>query len=139
MDISLIPLNIYKIPKDCSHILITPNIMFTKQLVNAFDLNTEKKEKSKKQQKQSQQQQQQLQKTDNNISNKNVKTDESIMNGENDVNENNKMINSVGVIGCNATALRIGEDSVSVSRSLFTVIFAHFNINFFRILRNRQC
>lgn len=29
MDISLIPLCIYKIPKNCNNLLITPNLMFT--------------------------------------------------------------------------------------------------------------
>lgn len=29
MDISLIPLCIYKIPKNCTNLLITPNLMFT--------------------------------------------------------------------------------------------------------------
>lgn len=29
MDISLIPLCIYKIPKNCNNLLITPNLMYT--------------------------------------------------------------------------------------------------------------
>lgn len=75
MDISLIPLYIYKIPKDCSDILITSNVMFTKQTITQTE--TDKK------------------------------------------NEGNK-INAIGVIGCNSTALRIGEDSVIFKCKLFS-------------------
>lgn len=37
MDISLIPLYIYKIPKNCSDILVTPNLMYSIQAVEESD------------------------------------------------------------------------------------------------------
>lgn len=37
MDISLMPLYIYKIPKNCSDILVSPNLMYSIQTVNASD------------------------------------------------------------------------------------------------------
>lgn len=96
MDISLIPLYLYKIPKDCTNVLLTPNIMYTIQKIRDG-------------------------------------TDDDFMNGDSDDNvemtehfddeyENKEIpspikisvpqVNAVGVIGCNSTILRIGEDSV---------------------------
>lgn len=93
MDISLIPLHIYKIPKDCNDILITPYIMFTKQTIAQN-------------------------KTNRNDKTVNLMT-ESETNFENceaiDVKDEIVRVNAIGIIGCNTTTLRIGEDSVSES------------------------
>lgn len=97
MDISLIPLYIYKIPKDCSDIIVTSNIMFTKQ-----DIDEE---------------------TNDEIVDLNVECD----NGDDgDVgnlevpppppqspprNAAKTTTSTVGVVGCSTTILRIGEDT----------------------------
>lgn len=83
MDISLIPLHIYKIPKDCTDILITPYIMFTKQTIAQSKTNDDDQPT-------------------------NVENCEAI-----DAKDEKVKVNAVAVIGCNSTALRIGEDSVS--------------------------
>lgn len=72
MDISLIPLNIYKIPKDCVEVLVSSNLMYTIQL---FPKDIENRE---------------LRMSD----------------------DSKNMITVIGVVGCNTTALCIGEDSV---------------------------
>lgn len=41
MDISLMPLYIYKIPKNCSDILVTPNLMYSIQNVDESDKLTQ--------------------------------------------------------------------------------------------------
>lgn len=95
MDISLIPLYLYKIPKDCTHVLLTPNIMYTTQKVRKIVRNV-------------------------------VENSESAENQEclNEEHENKEipspikeapLVNAIGVVGCNSTVLRIGEDSVIVS------------------------
>lgn len=84
MDISLIPLHIYKIPKDCTDILITPYIMFTKQTIAQFKSEGDADPKTESE------------------------NCETI-----DAKDENGKLNAVGVIGCNTTTLRIGEDSVS--------------------------
>lgn len=40
MDIGLVPLYLYKIPKDCSNVLITPNIMYTMQTIQGMEQKT---------------------------------------------------------------------------------------------------
>lgn len=93
MDISLIPLHIYKIPKDCTDVLITPYIMFTKQTIAQS-------------------------KSDGDAD---PKTEPEVENCETiDAKDENIRLNAIGVIGCNTTTLRIGEDSVS-KRRMFTL------------------
>lgn len=87
MDISLIPLYLYKIPKDCTNVLLTPNIMYTTQ-------------KLKKTQVQSNENAENVEYENKEVPSP-MKTDETF-------------INAIGIIGCNSTVLRIGEDSVSV-------------------------
>lgn len=114
MDISLIPLHIYKIPKDCSDILITPYIMFTKQTI----AQTKRK---------------------HNDPNADPKTESEFV-AENceriDAEDESHNVNAIGVIGCNSTALRIGEDSVNKNGRCsilpfeyqkFSFIFKEFN------------
>lgn len=91
MDISLIPLYIYKIPKDCTEILITPHIMFTKQEAIVAETNDELQQSN----------------CDNleippPVPNSSISTIPSL-----------SKVNSVGVVGCSTTILRIGEDSVN--------------------------
>lgn len=108
MDISLIPLHIYKIPKDCTEILITPYIMFTKQTIAQSQPNHDNETTDPK--------------TESEI---NVENCESI-----DTSDENVNINAIGVIGCNTTALRIGEDSVSELRSfIFITLYEPHNIS----------
>lgn len=93
MDISLIPLYLYKIPKDCSHVLLTPNIMYTTQKVR----QTVKNEAE----------------NGGHVENT-MRLDEEHENKE--VPSPLKevpLVNAIGVIGCNSTVLRIGEDSVN--------------------------
>lgn len=90
MDISLIPLYIYKIPKDCTEILITPHIMFTKQETIIGETNDE------------------LQQT--NCDNFNETESENLEVPP----PAPSRVNSVGVVGCSTTILRIGEDSVKI-------------------------
>lgn len=83
MDISLIPLYLYKIPKNCTNVLLTPNIMYATQKIRQSQIAN---------------------------------------GGENEEHENKEipspvkseepLVNAIGVIGCNSTVLRIGEDSV---------------------------
>lgn len=89
MDISLIPLHIYKIPRDCTDILITPYIMFTKQTIAQSSPNQDETDAKTE--------------SESNVENC----------GPPSMEEKNVKVNAVGVIGCNTTALRIGEDSVS--------------------------
>lgn len=89
MDISLIPLYIYKIPKDCTEILITPHIMFIKQETIVAETNDE------------------LQQPNCN----NLEIPPPVPNTSTSTIPNSK-VNSVGVVGCSTTILRIGEDSV---------------------------
>lgn len=91
MDISLIPLHIYKIPRDCTDILITPYIMFTKQTIAQTNSNHEDEAADTK-----------------------TESESIVENcGPPSMEKKNVKLNAVGVIGCNTTALRIGEDSVS--------------------------
>lgn len=106
MDISLIPLYLYKIPKDCTNVLLTPNIMYTTQKVRhgtAFDSVDNKTVAQDAQ---------------------HTKTKPSAI----DEYENKEvpspikeipLVNAIGVIGCNSTVLRIGEDSVMTRRIQF--------------------
>lgn len=84
MDISLIPLYLYKIPKDCTNVLLTPNIMYTTQKVrkNHGDANE-------------------------NVEHENKEVPSPIKAITDDT-----FINAIGIIGCSSTVLRIGEDSV---------------------------
>lgn len=92
MDISLIPLYLYKMPKHCTHVLLTPNIMYTTQKVRQTIKSGGE-------------------------TNENAENNECL-----DEEHENKevpspikeapLVNGIGVIGCNATVLRIGEDSV---------------------------
>lgn len=84
MDISLIPLHIYKIPKNCSDVLITPYIMFTKQML-AY----------------------------NNKPSTSSEMPANVENCENIIDDREDSVNAINVIACNSTALEIGEDSVS--------------------------
>lgn len=87
MDIGLVPLYLYKIPKDCSNVLVTPNIMYTTQTI----YETER---------------------DRKITEKFTAPD----NGENAAATSKaKAVNAIGVIGSNLTTLRIGEDSVTAN------------------------
>lgn len=87
MDISLIPLYLYKIPKNCTNILLTPNIMYAtqkirpNQVANSDSANDQNEEYENKE-----------------IPSP-IKSDEPL-------------VNAIGVIACNSTVLRIGEDSV---------------------------
>lgn len=93
MDISLIPLYLYKIPKDCTNVLLTPNIMYTTQKIRS---NAKK------------------------APNHGGHLDEE--HGNKEVPSPIKeppTVNAIGVIGCNSTVLRIGEDSVIYYHSSF--------------------
>lgn len=114
MDISLIPLYIYKIPKDCSNVLITPNIMYTKQQIHSNEIandddddvnNIETFEKTENQES--------LQTTESHESSNINDSHSRAQLSNKKLNEDT--VNAIGVIGCNATTLRIGEDSVSFS------------------------
>lgn len=89
MDISLIPLYLYKIPKDCINVLLTPNIMYTTQKVR---------------------------KNGGHITEGAPNTDEEHENKEipSPIKMNEQSVDAIGVIGCNSTVLRIGEDSVRI-------------------------
>lgn len=100
MDISLIPLHIYKIPKDCTDILITPYIMFTQQMIAQSKVMHDSKLANPKAESES-----------------NARNCETI-----DAHDGNVKVNAIGVIGCNTTALHIGEDSVSNLICLIYVI-----------------
>lgn len=94
MDISLIPLHIYKIPKDCTDVLITPYIMFTKQTI--------------------------AQSKSSGDADAQIESESNVVNCETiDASDENFKLNAVGVIGCNTTTLRIGEDSVSKRRTSY--------------------
>lgn len=96
MDISLIPLYLYKIPKDCTNVLLTPNIMYTIQKIrdgtNDECLNGDS----------------------NDAAENGQHLDEEYENKElpSPLKTNVPQVNAVGVIGCNSSILRIGEDSV---------------------------
>lgn len=115
MDISLIPLHIYKIPKDCTDVLITPYIMFTKQTIAQSKSDGDADPKTE------------------------PENCETI-----DAKDENIRLNAVGVIGCNTTTLRIGEDSVS-KRRRFTLNFViaqqqnTFLFFFFRNSMSHRC
>lgn len=94
MDISLVPLHIYKIPKKCTDILITPHIIFTKQTVV---------------QKKSEVAQESTLEAESNCNNQETC----------DAAQKNTNVSAVGVIGCKMTALKIGEDSVSDAYGLW--------------------
>lgn len=91
MDISLIPLFLYKIPKGCTNVLLTPNIMYATQKVRQNEVKNGKN-------------------TDN-------KMDEEHENKEvpSPLKTNETFVNAIGVIGCSSTVLRIGEDSVNLT------------------------
>lgn len=104
MDISLIPICLYKIPKNCKDILLTKTLIYTLQATSDVD-------------KDSQQQQPVEDKID--------EFDESPENNEligceedDEKNEESsdaaaKQFDAVGIVSGNLTAIRIGEDSVS--------------------------
>lgn len=116
MDISLIPLYLYKIPKDCTNVLLTPNIMYTTQKIRHGG--------------------------DGNdggggvVDNKTFAQDTNVKNKEfaDEEHENKEipspikeapLVNAIGVIGCNSTVLRIGEDSVmcyNIEQSILFII-----------------
>lgn len=85
MDISLIPLFLYKIPKDCTNVLLTPNIMYTTQKLKKIQIQSNGNGENVE--------------YENKEVPSPIKTDETF-------------INAIGIIGCNSTVLRIGEDSV---------------------------
>lgn len=96
MDISLIPLYLYKIPKDCTNVLLTPNIMYTIQKIrdgtNDEGLNGDSDDAAEN-----------GQHLDEEYENKEIPSP---------LKTNVPQVNAVGVIGCNSSILRIGEDSV---------------------------
>lgn len=118
MDISLIPLYIYKIPKECTEIIVTSNIMFTKQETTVDNNET---------------------KTPNNQIIRNDPSNSKECEIENVevpppaplpstllqpsassvITSTKTTISTIGVVGCSTTILRIGEDSVRTSNSLF--------------------
>lgn len=104
MDISLIPLYLYKIPKDCTNVLLTPNIMYATHKIRqgGGDGGSNIDNKSTSAQ-------------DTTTTNKRL-TDEEYENKEvpSPIKEA-PLVNAIGVIGCNSTVLRIGEDSVMFS------------------------
>lgn len=93
MDVALIPLYLYKIPKDCTNVLLMPNIMYTTQKIRQGSDKTVAQ--------------------DANVKNKGTKAEEEYENKEvpSPIKEA-PLVNAIGVIGCNSTVLRIGEDSV---------------------------
>lgn len=119
MDISLIPLYLYKIPQNCSNVLLTPNIMYATQQIR---IDTEAADEN----------------------------GEIVENIEcpNDEHENNEipspakslgpLVNAIGVIGCNSTVLRIGEDSVSKHSSQL-LIDQFCNVDYYSILTILMC
>lgn len=94
MDISLIPLYLYKIPKCCTNVLLTPNIMYTTQRVR---LQNEER------------------------SGENAEEEHENKEVPSPIKTNEALVNAIGVIGCNSTVLRIGEDSVCI------FCFSHFH------------
>lgn len=102
MDISLIPLYIYKIPKDCTEIIITSNVMFTKQdtpimaaAAAAVDVAVPVPNIDQ-----------------NEAENLEVPPPPSVPLPNPQANAPQSLTTStVGVVGCSTTILRIGEDS----------------------------
>lgn len=104
MDISLIPLHIYKIPKDSSDVIVTPFVMFAKQMLNAEEKASASSEMPA-----------------------------DVENRETIDDDEDKKLNAVSVIACNSTVLQIGEDTVSAdlseetqSHSLAAFLFSGF-------------
>lgn len=98
MDISLIPLYLYKIPKDCTNILLTPNIMYATQKVRHGTAHGTVDNKTAAQ--------------DGCDKTKDCAIDEYENKEVPSPIKESPLVNAIGVIGCNSTVLRIGEDSV---------------------------
>lgn len=96
MDISLIPLYLYKIPRNCSNVLLTSNIMYTMQKIHETIEIDDKN----------------VQKTEANLEN-----DENLgfSPAKSSKLDGKSTVNAIGVIGCSSAVLKIGEDSVSDS------------------------
>lgn len=94
MDISLIPLYLYKIPKDCSNVLLTATCMYTTQKIRQ---NTGESEKSENNTEQPEEEE---------YENKEVPSPIH--------QARDSFVNAIGVIGCSSSVLRIGEDSVFI-------------------------
>lgn len=101
MDIGLVPLYLYKIPKDCSNVLVTPNIMYTTQTI----YETERDRKII------------IEKSTASDSRENISAAPK-----------NKAVNAIGVIGSNLTTLRIGEDSVTTTIQFSYGMILVFNL-----------
>lgn len=103
MDISLIPLYLYKIPKDCTNVLLTPNIMYTTQKVrHGIALGVDNKTTGQ----------------DSHTKTKPSAIDEYENKEVPSPIKETPVVNAIGVIGCNSTVLRIGEDSEFKSSSM---------------------
>ena len=93
MDISLIPLYLYKIPKDCTNVLLTPNIMYTTQKVRKGHGDA----------------------------NENVEYENKEVPSPIKTITDDSFINAIGIIGCSSTVLRIGEDPVCFFFIFFSI------------------
>lgn len=89
MDANFVPLHLYKIPKDCSSVLLTPTIIYTKQMINRAAADAKP------------------QRTDAEHEN-----DENLGFSPAKGAKANRPIEAIGVVGCNSSVLKIGEDSV---------------------------
>lgn len=92
MNISLIPMYIYKIPKDCNYVLVTPTFMYTVQHI-ANSNNTVLSDDPLS--------------IEQNMSSS-FECSSSV--DSTDITNNN----AVGVVSCNTTSLHIGEDAVCI-------------------------
>lgn len=104
MDISLVPLYLYKIPKHCTNVLLTPNIMYTMQKIRHGITRDDDGEGGVGDGKTTAQDAKNKECADEDHENKEIPSP---------IKES-PLINVIGVIGCNSTLLRIGEDSVNM-------------------------
>lgn len=115
MDISLIPLYIYKIPKDCTEIIVTSNIMFTKQdtAANYNEIRTPNNQSLKNDSSNTKECEIENMEVPPPVPTASAPLQQS---PSSTVNSVKATTSSIGVVGCSTTILRIGEDSVRVSK-----------------------
>lgn len=89
MDANFVPLRLYKVPTNCSNVLLTPRIIYTKLSVNS----TAGDSKSQR----------------TNLEHEN---DENLGFSPVKMTRVDQNIDAIGVVGCNASVLKVGEESV---------------------------
>lgn len=93
MDISLMPLFLYKIPKNCQNMLITSNLLYSHQFVDK--LSTPENNVTEE------------------IAQEISEKDTQIMESENEKDSEKKLTNAVGVLSSAMAAMKNGEEIVS--------------------------